>query len=130
MNTEKRESGEIEAVLQVFRQNVREAAVKPDAFWTKQRDGILEKLGRPSVVIRWRPAWIWVPASIAVALCFFISARRSEVPLPDIAAGYDQKLLVEVEQALRRGSPWALAPAELITEEIERGTVSLPSGSR
>ncbi len=130
MSTKKRGSPDIEVGIQAFGQNLREAAKMPDAFWMKQRGYIMEKLPLPTAVIRWRPAWILAPAAVAVALCFFFSVQRSEVPLPDIAAGYDQKLLVEVEQALRREGPWALIPAALITEEIERDMSSPPASSR
>jgi hypothetical protein len=126
MNTVERESEEIENVLRAFRQNLREAAERPDEFWMKQRGGIMARLQHSVPVSRWRPAWLWAPAAITIALCFYFFMRRSEAPMPDIAAGYDQKLLIEVEQALRRESPWALIPAALITEEIERGASSPP----
>ena len=124
MNTVERESEEIGNGLRAFRQNLRETAEKPDAFWTKQRAGIMEKLQHRVAEFRWRPGLLWAPAAITVVLCLLFFMQRGSIPAPDIAAGYDQKLLIEVEQALHQESPWALAPAGLITGEIERGASS------
>ena len=126
MNTEKRESGEIENSLRAFRQILRGDAERPDAFWSKQRAGIMAKLQRPAAAVGWRPAWIWAPAAMMGMLCLIFFVQRRSIPAPDIAAGYDQRLLIEVEQALHQESPWALAPAGLITGEIERGASSPP----
>ena len=80
----------------------------------------MAKLQRPVPALKRRPALLWTPAAIMVVLCLFFFVQSGKAPTPDFATGYDQKLLIEVEQALKQESPWALAPAALITEEIEQ----------
>ncbi len=63
---------------------------------------------------------IWAPAAIAILLCLFLFVEKSKAPTPDFAAGSDQMLLIEVERALHRDYPEALAPAALIAREIGR----------
>ena len=106
--------------LQAFRDSIRAAAEKPDEFWSKQRAGILGKLEGPVSVPGRKPALLWVPAAIVILLSLFFFVEKSKAPTPDFAAGSDQILLIEVERALIRECPEALAPAALITREIER----------
>ena len=115
-------SEDLENGLLIFRDSLRAAAEKPDSFWANQRAGIMEKLkcaapvsGRPS-------ALLWAPAAVVIVLCLFFFVEKSKAPAPDFAAGSDQILLVEVEQALHRNYPEALAPAEHITRQIEQSS--------
>lgn len=120
MKTPERESEALKSNLRIFRKNLWEAAEQPDAFWIRQRAGIMAKLQRPVPALKRRPALLWTPAAIMVGLCLFFFVQSGKAPTPDLATGYDQKLLIEVEQALKQESSWALAPAALITEEIEQ----------
>jgi hypothetical protein len=120
MKTPERESEELNNGLRIFQKNLQEAAERPDAFWMHQRDGIMAKLQRPVLVPKWRPALLWAPAAMMVGLCLFFFVESGKAPTPDFATGYDQRLLIEVEQALNQESAWALAPAALITKEIEQ----------
>ena len=120
MKTLEGESEELKNDLRIFRANLHEAAEKPDAFWMHQRAGIMAKLQRPVPALKRRPALLWAPVAIMVGLCLFFFVKSGKAPTPDLATGYDQKLLIEVEQALKQESSWALAPAALITEEIEQ----------
>jgi hypothetical protein len=120
----RREGGEFEDQLRTFSETLRAEAEKPEAFWTKQRAGIAAKMQKPASFSGRRPALLWVPALIVVLLCFFLFVEKSKAPTPDFAAGADQDLLVEVEQALRRDCPEALAPAAHITRQIDRASGS------
>jgi hypothetical protein len=109
----------LEGVLYEFRDSIRAEADRPDFFWARQRNAILSILDRPdSAESRWKR--IWIPAAAALLLCMLFFAEISEAPVPDLAAGYDQNLLIEVERALNRSHPDALAPALLIIEEMEQ----------
>jgi hypothetical protein len=120
MKTPESETEELKEDLRIFRESLRAAAEKPEAFWANQRAGIAAKLQPAVSELRRRPALMWAPALIVVALCLFLFVEKSKAPTPDFAAGADQNLLVEVEQALHRNCPEALAPAALITRKIEQ----------
>ena len=109
---------ELEGVLQKFRDSLRAEADRPDFFWVRQRNAIMESLHKPKSP-KHRRILLWVPAAAAVLLCLLFFAEISKAPTPDLAAGYDQDLLVEVERALNRSHPNALTPALLIIEEME-----------
>jgi hypothetical protein len=51
-----------------------------------------------------------------MSLLLFTGSNK--LPAPDFAVGADQNLLVEVEQALVRDCPEALAPAATLIQEI------------
>jgi len=48
-------------------------------------------------------------------------------PVPDYAGGYDQDLLVDVEQAVDRELPSALEPALLLYDEIKQNRQEKPT---
>lgn len=120
-DNEKLEQGieELEGVLHKFRDSVRVEADRPDFFWIRQRNAIMETLDKPESPNH-RRALLWAPAAIAVLLCLFFFAESRKAPTPDLAAGYDQDLLIEVERALNRNHPDALTPALLIIQEMEQ----------
>ena len=104
--------------IQAFRDSLRAAAEKPDAFWTRQSAAISQSLRHPEPASWQKPALIWAPASIIVLACLFLFNGKSELPDPDFAAGADQNLLVDVERALYQDCPEALAPAATLVQEI------------
>jgi hypothetical protein len=114
------ESEEMDDTLRTFREALRAASEKPVSFWTKQRAGITEKLQRPVPAWARRRRLIWVPASLILLLCLTFFAERAKAPVPDIAGGSDQDLLIEVERALNREYPEALSPAVISNREIDR----------
>jgi hypothetical protein len=120
MNTLEHESDEFENDLRIFKESLRAAAERPDAFWTSQRAHIAAKVQPAVPALRLRLALVWAPAAIVVGLCLFLFVQSSKAPTPDFATGADQNLLVEIEQALKQKSPDALAPAALIAGELER----------
>ena len=69
--------------------------------------------------LRMKSALIWVPVSVAALVCFFLFMEKPGVPAPDFAVGADQNLLIDVEQALYRDCPEALAPAAALVQEIK-----------
>jgi hypothetical protein len=106
--------------LGMLRESVHAAAERPDFFWRRQHDAIMASLNRPAPSSRYRPALLWATAAVAVVLCLFFFAENSKAPTPDIAAGSDQYLLIEVERTLNQDCPDALAPAALLDREIEK----------
>jgi len=113
-------------VLEAMRESHHTAAGKPEFYWKKQHDAILAKLDAPATApaSKFRFAYLCAPVVAVVLLCLFFFTENSKTPTPDLAAGYDQNLLVEVEQALGRNYPLALKPAALIALEIEQGAVN------
>jgi hypothetical protein len=124
MKTPKSESDEFKENLRIFRESIRADAERPESFWESQRTGIAAKIQKPVSFSGFRPVLLWAPTLIVAVLCLFLFVEKSKAPTPDFAAGADQSLLVEVEQALRRNCPEALAPAAHITQQIERMSVS------
>ena len=118
---EKLERGveELQGVLPKYRSSVRLEADRPEFFWIRQRNAIMERFHRPRSPKR-RPALLWAPAAVAVLLCLFFFAENSKAPPADLAAGYDQDLLVEIERALSQNCPDALVPAQFIIQEMEQ----------
>ena len=112
------ESEQFKDDVRIFRESFRAAAERPDTFWARQRAAILEGLRHPAHKSKWRPALLWAPASIVVLMCLFLFTEKTKLPAPDFAVGADQNLLVDVEQALYREYPEALAPAATLVQEI------------
>jgi hypothetical protein len=124
MKTPESESDELKKELRIFSESIRADAERPEAFWSRQRTCIATRIQSPDPLSGLRPALLWAPTLIVVVLCLFLFVEKSKAPTPDFAAGADQILLVEVEQALERNYPEALAPAALITWEIDQGSMS------
>jgi hypothetical protein len=112
------ESKQFKDGVRVFRESLRAGAERPDAFWARQRAAISVNLRHPAGKSRWRPALLWAPASLVVLMCLFLFTDKPKLPAPDFAVGADQNLLVDVEQALNRDCPKALAPAATLVQEI------------
>ena len=113
-----RDLEELNGVFREFRDSVHLEAERSKFFWISQRKTIMERLHIPKP-LKHRRTLLWVPAAVAVMLCLFFFAENSKAPTPDLAGGYDQDLLVEVERALSRNCPDALTPAMLIIQEME-----------
>ena len=112
--------GDLQDTLRIFRDSLHAAAEKPGFFWKSQHNTIMARLAEPAPSPRYRSALLWVPAAAVVLLCLFFFVENSKAPTPDIAAGSDQNLLIEVERALNQDCPDALAPAAILSQEIER----------
>ena len=105
---------DLKEVLGVFRNSVHKTAERPDFFWRRQHNTIMARLNRPAAKLPSRPVLLWVPATLVLMLCLFLFVQNGKAPTPDLAAGSDEMLLINVERALSRDCPEALAPAGLI----------------
>ena len=112
------DSEELQGVLRRFRDSVFAEADRPDFFWIRQRNAIMDRLNKPGSPRR-QPAFLWAPAVAVLLFCLFFLTKNGEAPPPDFAAGYDQDLLIRVERALNRSYPDALAPALLLIPQDE-----------
>jgi hypothetical protein len=113
-----RDLGDLKESLQAYRDSVCAASERPDHYWKRRHAEILQALNRPESVRRYRTALAWAPAALMVMLCLFFFAENSKAPpKPDLAAGSDEILLINVERALNQDYPDALAPAAFIIEE-------------
>ncbi len=112
---------EFNAAVTDFRSAVLASAQRPESFWNVQRASILSKLhGRPPRPA-WRVALVWA-ATVAFAVIGIeiILDRPQAAPAPDLAAGYDQELLLDVERSLDQEVPEPLGAALLLAAEIDR----------
>ena len=101
----------------MLRDSLYAAAERPDSYWEGRHKAIMARLEEPSSLSKRRIVEIWAPAAGMVLLCLAFFAGNSKVPASDIAAGYDQNLLIEVERALNQG--YSFASASQITLEAE-----------
>ncbi len=113
---------EFDTVVAEFRSAVLLAAERPEGFWNLQRASILSKAaGRPPRPA-WRVALVWAATVAFVVIGIGIVLDRPQAaPAPDIAAGYDQELLIDVERSLNQEVPEPLDAAFLLTAEMGRG---------
>jgi hypothetical protein len=113
-----RVSEELKDCIRGLRDSLHDAAGRPDAFWARQRAAISESLRHSAPASKLKPVLLWAPASIVVLMCLFLFTGKSKLPAPDFAVGADQNLLVDVERALHRDCPEALAPAATLVQEL------------
>lgn len=111
---------ELQAALGTLRDSLHSAAERPDDVWAKQRAAIRAKMQRPISANRWRHALIWASAAMAVLLFFALFTEKNNAPAACFAGGDDQNLLIEIECALNKQYPDALAPAGILSREMER----------
>jgi hypothetical protein len=117
-NEEDRNLEGLQDALLAFRSSVLAEAERPNAFWAKQGAGITERLRKP-LQAKKQPVLVWIPAAIITLLCVSLFLVKPNPPAVAFAGGADQQLLVEVERALSRKYPDALAPAAILSQEIE-----------
>lgn len=113
-----------------FRESMHESAKRPDAFWARQRVAIREHLRTPDMAHpinaahranaahQRPPALIWAASGLMLLLCVLLFSEKNPIPAVSFAAGADHDLLIEVERALRRQCPDALAPAGMLSQEL------------
>ncbi len=109
--------GDLKEVLGIFRDSVRQMAERPDFFWRRQHNTIMVRLNQPAAKLHSHPTLFWAPAALVLMLCLFFFVQNSKAPTPDLAAGSDQMLLINVERALSRDCPEALSAAGLIDDK-------------
>jgi hypothetical protein len=103
-----------------LREEVRRVSGRPDAFWTAQRAEIVARVRDAPARPAWKTGLAWACAVLAVLVgASLLTEKPRAMNGPDFAAGYDQDLLIEVEEALERELPVALEPALVLTGEME-----------
>ncbi len=110
---------DLESALAMFRSSTRTAAERPEWFWKKQHAVIMDRLYEPIPTRRPGRALAWSTAALAVLFCLFFLVQPSKAPAPDLPAGADQTLLIEVERELSKEYPEALMPAALLGDGTE-----------
>ena len=113
------ECRDLQDVLKSFRDTHHVAADRSVFYWKSRQESIMKKIQAPVSCSKFRHSLLWIPAAAALLFCllYFLPERR--LPVPDIAAGYDQQLLIEVERALSRDYPVALESIDILTRELE-----------
>jgi hypothetical protein len=114
-----KECRDLQDILKSFRDIHHAAADRSRFFWKNQHDSIMKRIEAPRTSSKFRHPLVWAPVAIVLLVCLIFLLPEKNVPIPDIAAGYDQDLLLEVERALNRNCPVALEPIELLAREIE-----------
>lgn len=105
----------------------RTAAARPDAFWERQQVDIRKRIARLPRRSSTQAATAWAGALAMLLLAIFLLSD-SPAPRPSSAQNDpDQELLIAVEQTVQSGVPYALEPAAMLAEEINR---SQPIGTR
>lgn len=114
------ECNDLQDVLRSFRDVHHTAAERSVFYWKSRHETIMKKIDTPVSCSKFRHPLLWIPAAAASLFCllYFLPERR--LPVPDIAAGYDQQLLIEVERALSRDYPAALESIDILARELER----------
>jgi len=112
---------EFDTAVTEFRSAVRAAARRPEGFWNVQRVSVLRKVaGRPPRPA-WRVALVWTTTVMFFVIGIGIMLDRPQAaPAPDLAAGYDQELLIDIERSLDREVPEPLDAAFLLVAEMGR----------
>jgi anti-sigma-K factor RskA len=125
------------ALLADFGRAARQEAERDQNFWARQRLVIASRVEHSAR--RWALTVVWgaVAATAAVAVLWIASTQTPEKPAPSpespVVAGYqqnDELLLKHVEAALEQGTPRALAPAEVLTSELNRSAAARNKQSR
>ena len=115
------------ATGQLARQTLGYAEALPEPFWQEQRRLIAARVaagGARKTEGSFSRRLAFGLTAAAVALLAVILLRWSPPSRPSAGAplsSADDPLLAQVQEALDREVPMALAPAALLTDEIERG---------
>ena len=114
---------EFDTAVTEFRSAVLAAAQRPEGFWNIQRASVLGKMAARPQRPAWSVAMVWAATIMFVVIGIGIVLDRPQAaPAPDLAAGYDQDLLIDVERSLNQEVPEPLDTAFLLTAEMERGS--------
>ncbi len=120
---------EDEKWLAAFKESSAEGAERPSWFWSAQRAKIRERIAPKKTLPLW-VVWASPAAIVAVAalLLFFVNipAVHHKVPVTVATANAvpnisDQQLLSEIDDTINNSVPDALAPADLLAQEVNRG---------
>lgn len=108
-----------------FRDATHSAAERPPHFWTAQRAGIREKIRAKS---RSHSAWLAFAYTTALCILALLLVSDGKAPLGQtgltahthsVATSLsDQELMADVEATLNSSLPDALAPTDILAQEI------------
>ena len=116
-------------VLKEYGTAARDAAERDDGFWERQRLAVMTGVGRQQPVFRSRHALAWGAAAVIILIVIGLRIEVPEaLPVPDIAGGYDQDLLADVDRILCAPTSLALEPALLLARDISTGSETRPDG--
>ncbi len=109
------------AAVATLRAETHAAAERPEVFWQRQRAEILARLETPAVAPR-PLAWASALALLVLAVLLSLPGGKPvpATPPPDP----DRQLLLQVQETLDREVPDALAPASLLTQEMNQALES------
>lgn len=121
------ECEELETGVEDYRRWVESESERPEVFWLRQRDSISRKVDRGAP----RPRLVWALASIACAAILAAALIVEREPRVQVAnVDPDHELLLDIERTLRQDVPEALAPAELLIEEIRLAVAAHTNNTR
>lgn len=109
------------AAAGVARAEARQMLELSEAFWRRQREGILARVAARGFTYPWK-RWIWVMATVTLIMLASTLISRRTAPSLQTAAqpDPDDALLLSVQQSIQSDLPRALKPAALLTQEIDR----------
>ena len=105
------------AAVQSLRAEIQAAAERPEVFWQRQRAEVLARLDAPAATL---PPLAWASAAALLLLAVLLSLPGQPPVVATAPPDPDHQLLLDVQQTLDREVPDALAPAALLTQEMNQ----------
>ncbi|MGE5113065.1 MAG: hypothetical protein ACM3JB_19555 [Acidobacteriaceae bacterium] len=109
-----------------FREDCRELSERPASFWASQRANIRARIAQKRRIGSVRVALASTAALLLVASAMLAGGRPAVRPpqsaqSPMVASGLtDQQLLADIYETITDPTPEALAPMELISQDMDR----------
>lgn len=106
----------LRSALDGARESLSAAAERSEVFWIRQRAEINAQI-REQQKGHHRLMWATAVGFVALAASLLLRPVPRHTPVP-VATVSDQELLMQVESSLSREVPEALAPSDVITQEL------------
>ncbi len=108
--------------IEAYRMDCQNAADQPAHVWAAQRARIHARIGSTRETSSLRIALATIAALLVIASGLLISQPTSPAPKQPIVAQQisDQQLLADIDDTLANPLPDALAPVELISQDLDR----------
>lgn len=123
-----------ETWMKAFRDACQAKADRPAYFWSAQRANIQAKLKSRHRLGTLRIALVSTASLIVVAGAMLIFGHAPvTTPPPQIALGHtisDQQLLADIDETLADPTPDALAPMELISQDMDKSLQAHPNSKQ
>ncbi len=107
-----------------FREACHAQAERPASFWTRQRADVRAKVAAKHRFSSLRIALASTAALLVIAAAMLTNGRAPVVTPPTQAARThaisDQQLLADIDETLADPTPDALAPMELISQDMDK----------